>query len=164
MNENVSDRGSINTVFLGLGTNLGDKKKNIEEVLDKIEEQIGDIVSMSALFISKPHGYESENLFVNCAVKIKTNLSPQGLLKETQLIEKQMGRIEKSDINGYADRIIDIDIFFYNQLILNDANLIIPHPHIHEREFVLKPLSEISSDMIHPLFNKTVSELLDDIL
>ena len=163
MNGNIRDKSPINTVYLGLGTNLGDKKKNIEEAFDKIEEQIGNIVSISALFISKPQGYESDNLFVNCVVKISTGLSPRDILEETQLIEREMGRNDKSDLIGYADRIIDIDILLYNQLVVNDTDLKIPHPHLQDRDFVLKPLSEIAYNLNHPVLNKTVSELLEDL-
>lgn len=161
----ANDNKPLNSVFLGLGTNLGDKKKNIEESFEKIEEQIGNIVSLSALYLSKPQGFESENLFVNCAIHVETPLTPQELLSETQLIEKEMGRIDKLDAEGYADRIIDIDILFYNNLVINDhSTLIIPHPHIEERDFVLKPMAEIAPYLLHPIFNKTIAELLDAIL
>lgn len=161
----ASNNIPLNSVFLGIGTNLGDKKKNIELVFDKIEEQIGNITSISALYLSKPQGFDSENLFVNCAIHIQTPLKPTEVLSETQSIEKDMGRKDKSEDIGYADRIIDIDILFYNNLIINNSStLIIPHPHIQERDFVLKPLSEIAPDLIHPVFNKSIEELLNNIL
>ena len=161
----ASNNIPLNSVFLGLGTNLGDKKKNIELAFDKIEEQIGNITSISALYLSKPQGFDSENLFVNCAIHIQTPLKPTEVLSETQSIEKDMGRKDKSEDIGYADRIIDIDILFYNNLIINNSStLIIPHPHIQERDFVLKPLSEIAPDLIHPVFNKSIEELLNNIL
>lgn len=161
----ANDNKPLNSVFLALGTNLGDKKRNIEESFEKIEEQIGSIVSFSALYLSKPQGFESVNLFVNCAIQVETPLTPYELLSETQLIEKEMGRINKSDAEGYADRIIDIDILFYNNLILNDnATLIIPHPHIKTRDFVLKPMAEIAPNLIHPILHKTIEELLSAIL
>lgn len=161
----ASNNIPLNSVFLGIGTNLGDKKKNIELAFDKIEEQIGNISSISALYLSKPQGFDSENLFVNCAIHIQTPLKPTEVLSETQSIEKDMGRKDKSEDIGYADRIIDIDILFYNNLIINNSStLIIPHPHIQERDFVLKPLSEIALDLIHPVFNKSIEELLNNIL
>ena len=162
-NNNAKDKGSINTVYLGLGTNLGDKQKNIEVAFEKIEEQIGDITSISALYLSKPYGFDSDNLFVNCAISIRTFLTPQELLNETQRIEKEMGRIDKSGSNGYADRIIDIDILFYNQLIVNELDLIIPHPHLQKRDFVLKPLVEIAPQLNHPLLNESMTELLNNL-
>ena len=161
----ASNNIPLNSVFLGIGTNLGDKKKNIELAFDKIEGQIGNITSISALYLSKPQGFDSENLFVNCAIHIQTPLKPTEVLSETQSIEKDMGRKDKSEDIGYADRIIDIDILFYNNLIINNSStLIIPHPHIQERDFVLKPLSEIAPDLIHPIFNKSIEELLNNIL
>lgn len=149
------------TVYLGLGTNLGDKKKNIEVALRKIEKQIGEIISLSAFYVSEPFGFDSDNLFLNCAVKIKTTLSPYKLLTITQLIESEMGRLTKSDLNGYGDRIIDIDILFYGDSIIHDApTLTIPHPQIQQRDFVLKPLAEIAPKLMHPVLNKTISQLL----
>ena len=155
-NENI-----LVTVYLGLGTNLGDKKKNIEVALRKIEKQIGKIISLSAFYVSEPFGFDSNNLFLNCAVEIKTRLSPYKLLTITQLIESEMGRLTKSYLNGYADRIIDIDILFYGDSVIHDApTLIIPHPQIQQRDFVLKPLAEIAPKLMHPVLNKTISQLL----
>ncbi|MDD3727979.1 MAG: 2-amino-4-hydroxy-6-hydroxymethyldihydropteridine diphosphokinase [Dysgonamonadaceae bacterium] len=157
----VQSHTNLSSVYLGLGTNLGDKQKNIEVALEKIEEQIGRIISLSALYLSKPHGFKSNNLFVNCAINVETALTPLELLVETQSIEKEMGRTDKLLSSGYTDRIIDIDILFYKDFIINNnPNFIVPHPHIQERDFVLKPMSEIAPNFIHPVLKKSISELL----
>lgn len=157
--------GNINTcVFLGLGTNLGSKRENIELALENIEKQIGNIVSQSAFYSSEPLGFKSDNLFLNCAIEITTTLLPYQLLTKTQAIEKAMGRMNKTDSSGYSDRIMDIDILLYDSEIVNDVpKLIIPHPLIQERDFVLKPLVEIASDFIHPVLKKTIHQLLNEL-
>ena len=129
--------------FLALGSNLGDKRANISEAIKKIGERIGRVERQSALYVSKPWGFESDNDFVNAVVACKTNLSPLALLKAIQAIEREMGRTEKSVNGAYHDRIIDIDILLYGDLRINYPNLIIPHPLMHERDFVLIPLKEV---------------------
>ena len=162
--DNTEDCIVLHTVYLGLGTNLGNKKNNIESALMRIEKQIGDIFSSSAFYVSEPFGFESGNLFINCAIGVRTTYAPLDLLYKTQLIEEQMGRIHNTDLDGYSDRVIDIDILLYDNLIINDEpNLIIPHSKMHERDFVLKPLSEIAPHVIHPVLNKTILHLLKTI-
>ena len=151
-------------VYLGLGTNLGKREENMKTALKKIEKQIGKIISQSAFYNSEPFGFASNNPFLNCAIAVNTYLSPMELLTRTQSIEKEMGRTKKTDSSGYSDRIIDIDILFYNSLVVNDApQLVIPHPLMQNRHFVLKPLAEIASNFVHPVLNKTILQLLDEI-
>ena len=131
------------TLYLGLGSNLGDKQQNIAMAVEKIEERIGHVECQSALHITEPWGFQSDNMFVNAAVKCVTILSPHEVLEKTKDIERQMGRTTKSVDGTYKDRIIDIDILLYDDMEINDPDLVIPHPLMHQRDFVMKPLNEI---------------------
>ena len=131
------------TLYLGLGSNLGDKQQNIAMAVEKIAELIGHVECQSALHITEPWGFQSDNMFVNAAVKCVTILSPHEVLEKTKDIEWQMGRTTKSVDGTYKDRIIDIDILLYDDMEINDPDLVIPHPLMHQRDFVMKPLNEI---------------------
>lgn len=132
--------------YLSLGTNLGDKRKNIAEAINYIGELVGDVVRQSALYETEPWGFRSDNRFVNAAVCVDTQLSPRRLLEVTQRIEREMGRTLKSDGGEYHDRIIDIDILLYGDLHIDEPDLKIPHPLMHERDFVMTPLNEIMEE------------------
>lgn len=132
--------------YLSLGTNLGDKRKNIAEAINNIGELVGDVVRQSALYETEPWGFRSDNRFVNAAVCVDTQLSPRLLLEVTQRIEREMGRTLKSDGGEYHDRIIDIDILLYGDLHIDEPDLKIPHPLMHERDFVMTPLNEIMEE------------------
>jgi 2-amino-4-hydroxy-6-hydroxymethyldihydropteridine diphosphokinase len=147
------------TVYLALGSNLGDKQKNIEETLDKIEERIGSITSLSAFYLTAPVGFQSENIFVNCVCEVITHINIYELFSITQDIEKEMERAGKSKNGQYADRIIDIDLILTGDLVIDTSELTVPHPRFHTRSFVLDPLYEIAPELIHPLLGKTVREL-----
>ena len=129
-----------------MGTNLGDKRKNIAEAIKNIGELVGDVVRQSALYETEPWGFRSVNRFVNAAVCVDTQLSPRRLLEVTQRIEREMGRTLKSDGGEYHDRIIDIDILLYGDLHIDEPDLKIPHPLMHERDFVMTPLNEIMEE------------------
>ena len=133
-------------VYLSLGPNLGDKRKNIAEAIKNIGELVGDVVRQSALYETEPWGFRSDNRFVNAAVCVDTQLSPRRLLEVTQRIEREMGRTLKSDGGEYHDRIIDIDILLYGDLHIDEPDLKIPHPLMHERDFVMTPLNEIMEE------------------
>lgn len=132
--------------YLSLGTNLGDKRKNIAEAIKNIGELVGDVVRQSALYETEPWGFRSDNRFANAAVCVDTQLSPRRLLEVTQRIEREMGRTLKSDGGEYHDRIIDIDILLYGDLHIDEPDLKIPHPLMHERDFVMTPLNEIMEE------------------
>ena len=129
-----------------MGTNLGDKRKNIAEAINNLGELVGDVVRQSALYETEPWGFRSDNRFVNAAVCVDTQLSPRRLLEVTQRIEREMGRTLKSDGGEYHDRIIDIDILLYGDLHIDEPDLKIPHPLMHERDFVMTPLNEIMEE------------------
>ena len=129
--------------YLAYGSNIGEKEENILTAYRMTEERVGRIVRHSAMMRSEPWGFRSENSFVNSVVCVETTLTPHQLLDATQGIERAMGRTEKSHGGVYHDRIIDIDILLYDDITLNDADLVIPHPLMRERDFVMKPLNEI---------------------
>lgn len=154
---------STHTVFLALGSNLGDRQKNMEAAYQKIEERIGNIVSKSALYYTEPVGFESENKFVNAVCEVETNLNVHAVLKETQQIEKEIGRNSKSENQQYEDRILDIDILLFGNLIVEEPDLIVPHPRFHLRDFVLTPFAEIAPHTVHPVFDKSILQLKKEL-
>ncbi len=145
-------------VYLGLGTNLGDKERNLNDAMLALAMEVGNVISQSTFYTSKPWGFKSENEFLNAVVLVETQLSPFDLLLKTQEIEKQLGRTSKTD-SEYTDRIIDIDILLYDRLIINQPTLKIPHPLIADRDFVLIPLTEIAPDLTHPVSGKKFKDL-----
>ena len=154
------------TVYLGLGTNLGDKEANLRTAIAnlrtaiyKLQERIGKQVSLSSFYETAPWGFESNHSFLNAAIGLETSLSPIEILHITQEIEKELGRTKKSVNGSYSDRLIDIDILLYDTLVLQTPELTIPHPLMTERDFVMKPLIEIAGNLIHPTREKTLSEL-----
>jgi len=147
------------TVYLGLGTNLGNKEANLRTAIYKLQERIGKQVSLSSFYETAPWGFESDHSFLNAAIGLETNLSPIEILHITQEIEKELGRTKKSVNGSYSDRLIDIDILLYDTLVLQTPELTIPHPLMTERDFVMKPLIEIAGNVIHPTREKTLSEL-----
>lgn len=146
----------MHQVYLGLGSNLGNKEENLRKAICMINEQIGTVVRQSALFYSEPWGYESENQFVNAVILVETPLSPHDVLTANQHIEQFLGKIqahatERTESNTkncgvsitYHDRPIDIDILLYDDLHIDEPQLKIPHPLMQERDFVMIPLNEI---------------------
>ncbi len=146
-------------VYLGLGTNLGDKRKNLNDAVTLIKERIGTVVSLSSFYETAPWGFQSDNSFLNAAIGVDTSLSPVALLRITQAIEKQLGRLHKSVQKVYHDRPIDIDILLYGEEVYESDELLIPHPEMAERRFVMEPLVEIAPEALHPLYCKTIREL-----
>lgn len=148
-------------VYLSLGTNLGDKEQHLRDAVQKIEERVGKIVSLSAFYATEPWGFQSENSFLNAAVCVETELLPLDVLSVTQEIERELGRLKKSSNGHYADRVIDIDLLLYGDLILIVDGLTLPHPLMTERRFVIEPLAEIAPEVVHPVLGKTIKEILE---
>ncbi len=152
---------NLNKVYLSLGSNLGDKIKNLQSAINLIDTNIGDVLSISNVYQTKSEGFKGDDFF-NCCICIVTNLSPNFLLDKILEIELIEGRIRSSS-NGYESRLIDIDILLYEDRIINENNLSIPHPRMHLRNFVLYPLSEIAMSKIHPKCNDTIGNLLNKL-
>lgn len=155
----MKDKNNLHRVYLGLGSNLGDREQNVHQAVECIKERIGKIVSLSSFFTTIPVGFLSDNLFINAACCVETCLHPLEILQVTQIIEKELGRTGKSNNYLYSDRIIDIDLLMFDNVILEYPHLVLPHPRLHEREFVMLPLTEIAKDVYHPIFQKTIQEL-----
>lgn len=148
--------------YLALGSNLGNKEENLHRAINELSLSTGRVLAVSAFIETKPIGFNSDNYFLNAVLLIDTALNPLALLESTQQIEREMGRLKKS--NGtYSDRLIDIDILLYDTLLIDLPQLKIPHPLMTERDFVLKPLLEIAPVLRHPASGRLFSEYVNRI-
>ena len=145
--------------YITLGSNMGDRQENFKNAMAKIEEVNGiKITKTSSFIVTEPWGNEDQEEFLNGAIKVETYLTPRELMTELLRIELELGRVREIK---WGPRIIDLDIVLYDDVISNDEFIILPHPLMHLRDFVLKPLNEIAPYALHPLKNKRVFELLD---
>ncbi|MFT3946122.1 MAG: 2-amino-4-hydroxy-6-hydroxymethyldihydropteridine diphosphokinase [Agriterribacter sp.] len=147
----------MNTAYLLTGGNIGDRKQNLEDAAAALAKEAGNVTALSGIYETAAWGKTDQPSFLNQCVGIETSLAPMDLLHIIMGIEKKMGRYREEK---YGPRIIDIDILLYNGDIIDEPSLQIPHPQLVNRRFALAPLAEIASTVIHPVFNKTISELL----
>lgn len=138
----------MSTLYLSLGTNLGDRRQNLKSALELIGSKVGTVVSASDIIETDPWGFESPNPFLNMVVKVETHLQPMDVLHATQQIERKLGRIKKTQDGEYHDRLIDIDILLYDNLVMKTPELTIPHPLMYERKFVMEPLAQIAPELV----------------
>jgi 2-amino-4-hydroxy-6-hydroxymethyldihydropteridine diphosphokinase len=150
----------MSNVYLLIGGNQGDRLYYLKEAVNQIRKNIGNIIQSSSVYETEPYGFRDECLFLNQCLLVETNYLPRNVLKIAGNIETSLGRIRRSGV--YDSRTIDIDILFYDDLILNDFGLIIPHPEFHKRNFALIPMSEIDPGFIHPVIGKNISDLLKE--
>lgn len=139
------------TTYLGIGTNLGDRAENLTRAVALISEQVGTVLACSSFMETAPWGFTSDNHFLNAVLAVDTALSPHELLRVTQSIERELGRLHKTIDGNYSDRIIDVDILLYDDLTIVSEELTIPHPYMLIRDFVYLPLEEIAPEVLRNL-------------
>lgn len=148
----------MNRVFLGLGSNIGDRKSHLDRALSALSSRLGRLSALSSYYETEPWGVENQEPYLNLVAEFETTILPLALLEITQEIETAGGRVRG---RRWASRTLDIDILFYSKVVAHFPNLILPHPRIAERNFVLWPMSEIASDFIHPQLTRSINELKD---
>jgi len=149
----------VNQVVLILGSNLDNRIELLSNAKVIIHEEIGSVIKMSSIYESEPWGYQSDNSFLNQTLLIESSYSPEETLKKCLSAETKLGRTRNGGVS-YSDRIIDIDILLFNDLIISTEQLEIPHPRMHQRRFCMEPLAEIVPDWIIPTFQKTTEDIL----
>ena len=167
---NDSEREKGHQVILLLGSNLGGRRRMLADAKEMIGRKAGPVIRESSLYETEPWGFESQHAFLNQVLAMETHLEPQELMELLLEIEKELGRGSdrkklsnnaSGDSNaGYSSRVIDIDILFYDQRIIDTPSLKVPHPQLHKRRFTLEPLNELDPNLVHPFFGKTISRLL----
>lgn len=150
----------MNTVYISFGSNIGYREKAIEDALYLINQNGMKITRKSNILETEPYGYTKQPIFLNGVVEVETELSCRNVLERLLYIEKKIGRVRKFK---WGPRIIDLDIIFFNDELYNEEDLKVPHPDMQNRDFVLRPLCDICPNFIHPVFKKTIKELLDDL-
>lgn len=149
-------------LYLGLGSNLGNRRALIEKAVSLVAERVGRVSALSSFYESEPWGFVSDNIFLNAAAAVETELEPLEVLGRIKEIERELGRVKKTS-ERYEDRPVDIDILFYGDAVINLPELTVPHPLMLMRRFVMEPLAEIAPGFVHPVAGKSVAELLRDM-
>lgn len=149
----------MNLVYLLLGANLGDRYRQLSGAIGEIEKHVGFIARRSSVYETEAWGVEDQPSYFNQVLEVETLLNPHALLKAIHDIENKLGR---KRVKKWESRVIDIDILFYNDLIVNQENLIIPHPLMHTRKFTLLPLAELATHLWHPVLRKSIKQLLEE--
>jgi 2-amino-4-hydroxy-6-hydroxymethyldihydropteridine diphosphokinase len=148
-------------VYIGIGSNIGKREYNCKKAIQKIEGKGIRVKKISSMYETKPWGFKEQPLFINMVIEVETEINPYELLKILKQIETEMGRKETI---RWGPRIIDLDILLYNNEIIDREDLKIPHPFLHQRDFVLLPLSEIAPETIHPILKKTIKQLKEELI
>lgn len=144
-----------------IGSNQGQRELTISQSIKMLAERCGEVFLLSSLYETEPWGFIAEQNFLNQVVALDTEMNPYDLLRELLMIEKELGR-KRHDVEGYESRPIDLDILYYDDMIINDDDLILPHPRLHKRRFALMPLCDIAADFIHPVFKRSNRKLLNE--
>jgi len=147
------------TIYLSLGSNLADRAGNLQSAQDHLPPQVG-LIEASPIYETEPWGYTDQPLFLNQVLKAETSLTPGQLLIYLKSIEKALGRLPSFHL---GPRLIDLDILFFDDLVMHEQGLTIPHPYLHERPFVLVPLADVAPDLIHPVFHLTIKDFLSKL-
>lgn len=150
---------TLHTAYILLGGNLGEVKKTFKRA-HILLNALGNITLKSGVYRSEPWHMDSENQFFNQAIALQTSLEPQLLLQELLSIEQKLGRKRKAKTSGYADRVLDLDMLFFDDLVLKSEYLVLPHPRLHQRMFTLLPLQEIAGELMHPVLQKDINGLV----
>lgn len=150
----------MSEIFLSLGSNLGNRETNLLEARKLTEQKIGKIEDKSSLYLTQSWGKADQPDFINQVIKVTSDLKPSKVLEEILLIEKQLGRERKEK---WGSRTIDIDILFYDDVCMNETDLTIPHPYLHQRRFTLEPLMELVPGLKHPVLNQTITQLYENL-
>lgn len=150
----------LQTLFLSLGSNLGNREENLNQAIQLIRQNISTNLSISNIYETEPWGNLNQAGFLNLILKIEnSSFVPHEILEKIQKIENELGRVR---VEKWGERCIDIDIIYYDDLIIDDARLVIPHPFVQERKFVLVPLADVAPDWVHPILQKTTLQMLQD--